>query len=124
LDGTRVDGRPLRIEVLVGARNVPAPDPPKALKDRVAKPKNAAAEKSKTAPAKGGTKKATANGTAKADAKKSGRVGKPKRKTAEELDADMQDYFGNGTEPAAVSGAAAAAVPATNGDTGMVDEVM
>ena len=92
------------------------------------KPKNAAQEKSKGAAAKG-PKAATngADGTAKGarnTKKKSGRAGKPKPKTAEELDAEMQDYFGggetNGAAPAA-NGAPQAA-PAT-GDDAAMDEI-
>jgi hypothetical protein len=42
------------------------------------------------------------------------------------LDAEMQDYFGNGegANGAATNGSAPAAAAATNGDTGMVDEVL
>ena len=55
---------------------------------------------------------------------KSGRAGRPKKKTAEELDAEMMDYFGgdSGATNGAVQPAAAAAT--NGGDTGMVDEVM
>lgn len=84
-------------------------------------PKNAAKEKKKEAP------KAAANGAApagKAGKKKakSGRAGRPKAKTAEELDAEMQDYFGSG-EAAPADGTAAPAAATNGGDTGM-DEVL
>jgi THO complex subunit 4 len=91
------------------------------------KPKTAAQEKTRGAAAKG--PKDAANGTAAntkagANKKKSGRAGKPKPKTAEELDAEMQDYFGgnetNGAAPAPA--AAPAAAPATNDDANM-DEI-
>lgn len=80
------------------------------------KPKSAAKEKPKANGA------ATTNGTAKgkaARARKGGRPSKPKKKTADELDAEMNDYFGDG-------GANAAPAAAQNGaaDTGMVDEVL
>ncbi|KJY01958.1 RNA annealing protein [Zymoseptoria brevis] len=121
LDGTKVDGRPLRIEILVSAkavRNVA----PKSLQDRVSKPKNAAKPNGKeTAAAKGAAAGVAKGGRA---GKKAGRVNKPK-KTAEELDAEMQDYFGGDSNGAATNGTAQpAATAATNGDTGMVDEVL
>jgi THO complex subunit 4 len=91
------------------------------------KPKTAAQEKTKGAAAKGAKGAANgAAGTAKAGAnkKKAGRAGKPKAKTAEELDAEMQDYFGgnetNGAAPAV--SAAPQAAPATNDDANM-DEI-
>lgn len=90
------------------------------------KPKTAAQEKTKGA-AKG--QKATANGAAGAtkaagNKKKTGRAGRPKAKTAEELDAEMQDYFGgNEANGAAASAAAApAAAPAISDDANM-DEI-
>lgn len=86
-------------------------------KETISKPKTAAKDKPKAATAATTTKKtATTNGTTKAAAtkKKAGRAGRPKAKTAEELDAEMQDYFGgNEVNGAANNGAAA---PATNGD--------
>ncbi len=79
-------------------------------------------------PKAGGRNKApiaTTNGAAqggKAERpRKSGRAGRPKKKTAAELDAEMQDYFG-GDAPAANGATQPAA--AANGDTGMVDEVL
>lgn len=75
-------------------------------------------------------KGANANASAKPKpkkGKKSGSAGRPKRKTAEELDAEMQDYWGatEGVNGAATNGAAAPAVVANvQADSGMVDEVM
>jgi len=127
LNGVKVDNRAMKIEVVVGAKSVPAAAMAKSLGDRIAKPKTAAQEKTKGAAAKGAKGAANgAAGTAKAGAnkKKAGRAGKPKPKTAEELDAEMQDYFGsnetNGTAPAAT--AAPQAAPATNDDANM-DEI-
>ena len=75
-----------------------------------------AVAKGKTAPAA-----ATTNGAAKGKdaSKKSGRAGRPKKKTAEELDTEMDDYFGEGT---AANGTAQPA--AANGGDAMVDEVL
>ncbi|EME78582.1 uncharacterized protein MYCFIDRAFT_212424 [Pseudocercospora fijiensis CIRAD86] len=120
LDGTKVDGRAMRVEVLLSANSVPAPQAPKPLKDRVSQPKNAAKEKKKDAP-KAATNGAAAGSKAGKKKAKSGRAGRPKPKTTEELDAEMQDYFGSG-EAAPANGTAQPA--ATNGgDTGM-DEVL
>ncbi|GIZ41463.1 hypothetical protein CKM354_000476600 [Cercospora kikuchii] len=127
LDGTVVDGKKMRIEILMGAQAVPAPQAPKPLSERVTKqPKNAAKDKPKQAGAAKG--QAGANG-ATADKKKtkkakSGRAGKPKAKTAEELDAEMQDYFGSGDAGAAAANGTAPAAATNGADTGMVDEVM
>ena len=64
---------------------------------------------------------ATTNGAAKGKnprARKAGRGGKPKKKTVEEMDAEMADYFVAGTN------APAPAAATNGGDAGMVDEVM
>ena len=94
------------------------------------KPKNAAKENAKGAVAggkKGGPKPAaTVNGDKKGKPKqKSGRAGKAKPKTTEELDAEMQDYFGgdNAANGAAAPNGAAQPAAAT-ADTGMEDEVL
>ncbi len=67
---------------------------------------------------------AVAKGAAgKAAAKKAprkGRSSRPTKKTAEELDSDMNDYFQGGSNENANAGAAAPA----NGDATMVDEVL
>ena len=83
------------------------------------KPKSAAKDKPKT----NGT--AITNGANKGKstrAKKPGRNNRPKKKTAEELDAEMQDYFGGDSGAATTTAQPAAAV--AGGDTGMVDEVL
>ena len=90
-------------------------------------PKNAAKDKAKRQdkPKTNGAATAATNGAAKGKVqnprnKKSGRAGRPKKKTAEELDAEMTDYFGGS---AAANGTAQPAT-AAGGDTGMVDEVL
>ncbi|KAM0717217.1 hypothetical protein Q7P37_007069 [Cladosporium fusiforme] len=127
LNGVKVDNRAMRIEVVVGAKSLSAAAAPKSLSDRVAKPKNAAQEKNKGAAAKGpkvanGAEGAAAKTGRNQQKKKSGRVGKPKAKTAEELDAEMQDYFGSGETNGAAPAAAPQAAPATNDDANM-DEI-
>ncbi|KAK5136632.1 hypothetical protein LTR08_002646 [Meristemomyces frigidus] len=116
-----VDGRPMRIEIVASATGSRAPA--KTLSDRMVKPKPvtkptpraaAVARKDGPKPAANG---ATRGGRAE---KKAGRAGKPKAKTADELDAEMADYFGGGevTNGAVTNGDGAingAAAAATNG---------
>ena len=89
---------------------------------RHSQPRNAAREAKKTKAKTNGA--GAINGAAQGKggrAKKAGRGGKPQRKSAVELDAEMTDYFG--VEGVATNGAAAPAV--TNGaDNGSVDEVL
>jgi len=93
------------------ASSVPGPTAAKSLADRVAanpkaQPKSATAVKKDT--------KDGAKGRAGKPGRKRARTARPKAKTAEELDAEMTDYWG-GNNPSAV-GAPAEAV-ATNGTT-------
>ncbi|KAF2723887.1 hypothetical protein K431DRAFT_301405 [Polychaeton citri CBS 116435] len=122
LNGVKVDGRAMRIEVIMGASNVITAAGPKSLSERVSQPKSAAKDKPKV---KGEVKKATTAVKAREPKKKSGRAGRAKPKSAEELDQEMQDYFGgeaNGTtNGTAVNGEAA---PATNGGGAEEDVVM
>ncbi|KAG8628451.1 hypothetical protein KVT40_004324 [Elsinoe batatas] len=132
-NGVKVDNRPMRIEVIVDAGSVAAPPAPKGLKDRIAAPKsaapkNAAAAKPKAAggkPVNGAAPASDQNGRR---AKKP-RNARPKKKTAEELDADMADYFEPGTAGAAPAAATNGAAPAaaaapTGGEAAMEDEIM
>jgi len=123
LNGMLVDKRPMKIEVVVEASSVTVPEA-KPLSERVAanpkaKPKSATATK---ATAKDGAK------GRKANTNKKTRTQRSKPKTAEELDAEMTDYFNannNAAAPAqgvAANGAAATAAPAAADDMGM-DEI-
>ncbi|KAK7536043.1 uncharacterized protein J3D65DRAFT_668490 [Phyllosticta citribraziliensis] len=122
-NGIKVDNRPMKVEVILGASEVPAPAPAKSLSERVQQPKAAAKAQPKPATAK--------PAAAKAGKKRRGRnANRAKPKTAEELDAEMQDYF-DGSNPAAADGDTAMATNggavqaiANGGDTGMEDEVM
>lgn len=85
----------------------------KGLSDKTtsSQPKSAAKNKPKTKEAPKAA--ATTNGPKPArGAKKSGRAGRPKAKTAEELDAEMQDYFGGETNGTAAPPAQTAAADA------------
>jgi THO complex subunit 4 len=102
----------MKIEVVMDASSVPGPTAAKSLADRVAaNPK--AQPKSATA-VKKDTKDGAKGRAGKPGNKKRARTARPKAKTAEELDAEMTDYWG-GNNPSAV-GAPTEAV-ATNGTT-------
>jgi len=122
LDGLKVDTKPMKIEVIVAAKEVPAPPAPKSLSDRVAKPKPAAKAQPKPATAA----KATTGpkGERKPRGGRGRNAGRPKAKSADELDAEMQDYFvkPDGAGDAAMSNGGA--VQPTNGDAGMDDDVI
>ncbi|XXG97203.1 hypothetical protein Hte_003498 [Hypoxylon texense] len=123
LNGLLVDNRPIKIEIVVSAAKAAefAP-PPKTLTERIsqpkAQPKSAANDKKKDAPGK-----ATGAG-ARGRGKRKGapRSGRPAKKSAEELDHDMADYFEAGNQNENANGAAAPAV--TNGDAPMEDEIL
>jgi THO complex subunit 4 len=126
LNGLLVDGRPIKIEIVVGAAQVDKIIPTaKTLAERTTQPKNqpkaqpksAAADKKKAA----GPKGAAAKGAA---AKKPrGRNARPSKKTAEELDSDMADYFTPAGENAGAP-AAAAAAPAAPAAGEAMEEIM
>ncbi|GFP56455.1 mRNA export protein mlo3 [Trichoderma asperellum] len=126
LNGLLVDGRPIKIEIVVGAAQADKVIPPvKSLAERATQPKSqprSAAGKKQNAAA---TKATGAKGAAAANAnkKRRGRNARPAKKTAEELDSDMADYFVNANNNDAAGGAAPAAAPA-NGDAPMEDEIM
>jgi THO complex subunit 4 len=125
-----------KIELIVGAKEVPKPAAPKGLADRMSyvsiflfqqlphpnrgcsQPKNAAG-KEKAKPKTNGAS-TTANGSSKKKGRpaKKARNSRPKKKTAEELDAEMADYFGPGE-----GGATNGAVQQPTADA-MVDEVL
>lgn len=119
LNGLLVDGRPMKIEVVVDASHAPSVPAPKPLGERVAQvksqPKPATA--AKTANAARGRGRRNRRGGARTS-------NRPKPKTVEELDAEMVDYFaGNenagSSVPQATNGTAQ---PAAGGeDLGMAE---
>ncbi|TKA83627.1 hypothetical protein B0A55_00450 [Friedmanniomyces simplex] len=118
-NGVKVDDKAMRVEIVGGSAASVAQA--KTLADRMAKPKNAARENTKaavakTGAAKTGAAKPAANGApaGRREKKTSGRAGKPKAKTADELDAEMADYFG-GTAPNGEATNGSAQPAATNG---------
>ncbi|EFX03773.1 RNA annealing protein [Grosmannia clavigera kw1407] len=124
LNGLLIDNRPVKVEVVVAkAELIPKPKP---LGQRISQPKP---QPKSAASDKTAAKNATnAKGGAKKPARRA-RNSRPAKKTAEELDSEMADYFdgasanANGAAPAAANGAAAPA-PAANGDAPMDDEIM
>jgi len=126
LNGIKVDNRHMRVEVLIGAKDITAPQEPKKLADRVNKPKNAAAAKPKPATDNKNTK--TADGKKAVSAGRKGprraRTGRAKPKTAEELDQEMADYFDANTANGDATMAGGAVQPAANGEAAMTDEIL
>lgn len=126
LNGVKIDNRPIRVDLLVSAANVPATKQ-SSLADRVTQPKKdkpKPATAAKAAPAAG-------KGRGEATRGRGGRGGRggrerQKKKTIEELDAEMADYFptADGSNDAIVSNGAAAAPAAAGGDTAMDDEML
>ncbi|THC93318.1 hypothetical protein EYZ11_007207 [Aspergillus tanneri] len=120
LNGLLVDGRPMKIEVVVDASHAPDVPAPKPLGERVvqvkSQPKPATAAKpAGAAKGRGGRRRQTRN------------PNRPKPKTAEELDAEMVDYFAANENSGPAEGNApvngAAQQPANGGgeDLGMAE---
>lgn len=119
LNGLLVDGKPMKIEVILDARRAATIPPPKRLSERIAapkaEPKSAAVTKTGASAGSGARGKGRSRGTR-------GRNARPAQKTAEELDSEMVDYFVNGNA-ATAEGTSGAAQPAANGDA-MDEEIL
>ncbi|PTU25649.1 hypothetical protein P175DRAFT_0469118 [Aspergillus ochraceoroseus IBT 24754] len=119
LNGLLVDGRPMKIEVVVDAFHAPAVPAPKPLGERVAQ--------GKSQPKPATTTKTTAatrgrGGAARRGGRKAGRpANRPKAKTVEELDAEMVDYFAGGENSGPAGGNAAVNVAPQQATTGGED---
>ncbi|KJR87028.1 THO complex subunit 4 [Sporothrix schenckii 1099-18] len=136
LNGLLIDNRAVKVEVVVAkAELIPQP---KTLGQRItqpkAQPKSAATDKRAGNAAKGASNQ-KANNQNNANKKpgqgRRARSARPAKKTAEELDSEMADYFvSNGTAtngataPAAAPAAAAAAPAAATADAPMDDDIM
>ncbi|KAI8634220.1 RNA recognition domain-containing protein [Xylariaceae sp. FL1651] len=117
LNGILVDNRPIKIEIVVSAAKAAEIIPtPKTLTERItqskAQPKSAANDKKKDAGK-------TAGSGARGRKKRPARSSRPAKKTAEELDSEMADYFESGNQNENANGVAANA----NGDAPMDDEI-
>jgi len=122
LNGVKVDNRPMKVEVIVDGKDAPPPPGAKKLADRITQSKRAANAKPKPATetkanAAGGRRGRGTGRRGRGGTRATGRV----KKTAEELDAEMVDYFQAPDGSAGVTNGAA--LPA-NGDTNMDDDVM
>jgi THO complex subunit 4 len=108
-----------QVEVIVA--NADLIPQPKTLGQRIsqpkAQPKSAATVKHGAATAKG----AAAAGKGAKKPLRKGRNSRPAKKTAEELDSDMVDYFDSAKTDTAAAGAPAAA---NGGDAPMEDEIL
>jgi THO complex subunit 4 len=123
LNGVKIDQRPVRVEMILSASALPATTRPASLADRVTqpkkdKPKPATAEKA----ADGGAARGRGQQTRGRGRGRGGREARPKKKTVEELDAEMADYFPGGEANAAAGADVAPA--AAGGDAAMVDDEM
>ncbi|KAG4028328.1 hypothetical protein MFRU_022g00480 [Monilinia fructicola] len=130
LNGVKVDNRALRVQLLVDAQAAAVFEEKvaKKLMDRISttpksQPKSAVPNKSngKDQGAKRGGKRGSRGGS---------NTARPTKKTAEELDLEMADYWESGNAAGAEAGgdnnqaASGAAQPATNGDANMDDEIL
>ncbi|KAI9744834.1 MAG: hypothetical protein M1818_001759 [Claussenomyces sp. TS43310] len=129
-NGLLVDGKPMKIEMVVDASRAPALPARKGLGERIAQPKSQPKSAATTKATTTSTKGTEVRGRGRRGrAGRGGKSGRPTKKTAEELDSEMADYFGSGDAPATATienGAAVAngsAQPATNGDA-MEDDIL
>ncbi|KAF6819986.1 Protein mlo3-like protein (RNA recognition domain-containing protein), partial [Colletotrichum plurivorum] len=125
LNGLLVDNRPIKIEIVVGASQAANVIPPKkTLAERTSQPKaqpKSAANDKRNGNANKGAANAGARG--KKPQPRRARSGRPAKKTAEELDSEMADYF-DSAATGNNENAAAPAPAAANGDAPMEDEIM
>lgn len=142
LDNIRIDNRLIRVEVIVSARDAPVVTAKNSLADRISyvpldrKSNKHQAHQAFRQPKKDKPKPATATKAAGTEAGARGRGGRrgrgrggrnprDKKKTVEELDAEMDDYFptGDGGDAMATNGGSAP-VQGAGGDTAMDDEML
>jgi THO complex subunit 4 len=150
LNGVKIDNRPVRVEMLISAANIPAAASQPSLADRVTyvytkpsrrsrlttrsqpkqqkdKPKPATA--AKAAPATAGRGRGARGETrGRGGRERGGRAGRErtKKKTVEELDAEMADYFpaADGNNDAMATNGADTVQATAGGDTAMDDEML
>ncbi|KAH8677339.1 hypothetical protein BX600DRAFT_430690 [Xylariales sp. PMI_506] len=126
LNGLLVDGKPIKIEIIVGGNKAAEIAPPaKTLTERISQPKSqpksAAPNKKKEIAAKEG---AGAAGAARGRRKGRARSARPAKKTAEELDSEMADYFEAGNNQNNENVNSGAPAVASGGDAPMEDEIL
>ncbi|KAH9907902.1 RNA recognition domain-containing protein [Xylariomycetidae sp. FL2044] len=118
LNGLLIDNRAIKVEIIVSAAKAAEIIPTKTLNERItapkAQPKSAANDKKKEAGGK-------AVGSGARGRKRRGQNARPVKRTTEELDSEMADYWESaGNQNGAANGDAAAA---TNGDA-MEEEIL
>ncbi|KAK4455723.1 hypothetical protein QBC34DRAFT_390759 [Podospora aff. communis PSN243] len=119
LNGLLIDNKPVKVEVIIA--NADLIPQPKSLGQRIsapkAQPKSAAAVKRNDATGKAGA----APGKGPKKGPKKGKSVRPAKKTQEELDSEMTDYFNSANNDTAAAGAPAAT---NGGDASMEDEIL
>lgn len=126
LNGLLVDNRPIKIEVILGGAQAANIIPqPKTLAERATQPKvQPKSALDKSAGPKAGQASARGRGKRRGGAT-TGRSARPSKKTAEELDSEMADYFGSADNaPAAATAGGGAAATGSGGDAPMEDEIL
>jgi len=108
--------------MLVSPSAIPAAARPASLADRVTQPKKDKPKPATTEKAAAGATRGRGQTRGRGKGR-GGRDARPKKKTVEELDAEMADYFPGGETSNAASGAEVAQVTA-GGDTAMDDEML
>ncbi|ETS79577.1 hypothetical protein PFICI_09430 [Pestalotiopsis fici W106-1] len=124
LNGLLVDGRPIKIEIIVsGDKAAEIAPAPKTLTDRISQPKSQPKSAVPNKKKEAATKDTAAGGANRGRRKPArGKSSRPAKKTAEELDSEMADYFVAGNQNENANGGAPA--PANNGDAAMDDDIM
>jgi len=121
-NGIPVDGKPIKVELLVDASRAKAIPPPKGLSERITHPK--VQPKSAASTKTPGTSAARGKGTRGGRGGRGAKSGRPAKKTAEELDSEMVDYWQTGATATETEGTTSGtAQPAANGDANM-DEIL
>jgi len=120
-NGIPVDGKPIKVEMIIDAALAKAIPAPKGLSERITLPK--------AQPKSAASTKANGNSTRGKNARgrggKTGRNARPAKKTAEELDSEMVDYWNSGaTATEGENAANGAGQVAANGDANMEDDIM
>jgi len=124
LNGLLVDNKPIKIEIVVSSAQAAAIPAPKSFSERVTQPrphpKSAAADKHGNTATKATT---AVRGRGNGRRGRGGRSSRPTKKTAEELDSEMADYFESANANADSTNGNVAQGNA-NGDAAMDDGIM
>jgi len=113
----------MKIEVILDAQRAAAIPPPKGLSERIAQPKSQPKSAVPTKSTQGGGAATRGKGT-RGRGGRGGRNPRPTKKTAEELDSEMADYWDAGANATGADAGAVTTQPAANGDAAMDDEIL